>query len=557
MLAALSIRDFLLVDRLDLEFDAGLCVLTGETGAGKSILLDALGLALGGRADASTVRGGRAAVAATFEIDGDHPALRRLACRDIDPPAPGEPLVLRRSVAADGRSRAHVNDQPVSVGALREIGAGLVEMEGRFASHGLLDRAAHRAALDAFGGLGGRLADTRAAWDGMRAAEAGLAEARAGLERLAAESDWLRHARDELAELDPQPGEEEALAERRAVMMNGGRIAEAVAEGLSILSGEDGVRTRLGRALRILERADGLAAGRLGEALAGLERAAGEAAAADELLAEAGAGIDSDPASLQRLEDRLFALRTLARKHRTDVDSLAGLARDFAERLRRLDDGDRDIARLEREAAERRAAYDAAAGALSAARREAARALDEAIAAELPQLRLEAATFATDVSAAGDGDRRDGIDRVRFLVAANPGLPPGPVDAVASGGELARLLLALKVALRGARPVDTLVFDEVDAGVGGATASAVARRLRRLAEDAQVLVVTHSPQVAAHGERHFRIRKTVSGDGRAATAVAALAGDERREEIARMLAGATVTDAARAAADSLIAGARR
>jgi DNA repair protein RecN (Recombination protein N) len=563
MLASLSIRNFVLIDRLDLEFSGGLCVLTGETGAGKSILLDALGLAIGARADASAVRGDgaedgapRAAVTASFELPAGHRAFAELAALDIAPPADGEPLVLRRTVSADGRSRAFIDDQPVSVGALRQVGETLVEIEGQFASHGLLDPASHRATLDAFGGLAPLLAATRAAWDDMRAAEAALTEAKDEIARISGEGEYLRHVHAELAEIGPQAGEDEALSESRALMMNGEKIIEAVELGLAALAGKDGVQGRLSRALRALERANEQSAGLLKEALEALDRTANEAATAEDLLQRALRSVDQDPGRLEQIEERLFALRALARKHNVEVDALPALMESFARKIARLDGADRDITALEEAAAAKRAAYREAAGALSAARRKAAAALDAEIADELPHLRLERARFATAVTASESEGGRDGIDQVRFEVATNPGQPPGPVDRIASGGELARLLLALKVVLSRANRISTLVFDEVDAGVGGATAAAVAERLYRLAGTAQVLVVTHSPQVAARGVTHLRVQKTVTAVGGAestTTAIAALDDAERREEIARMLAGATVTAEARAAADRLMA----
>lgn len=568
MLASLSIRNFVLIDRLDLEFDNGLCVLTGETGAGKSILLDALGLAIGARADASFVRrgetadstdntDGRATITATFEIAPDHPVGRLLAEHDIEPAPEGEPLMLRRTLTADGRSRAWINDQPVSVGALRTVGEALVEIEGQFASHGLLDPASHRAALDAFGGLGGLVASTRTAWDEMREAEARLAEARAEIDRIAEEGEYLRHVYRELADIDPQPGEDSALAETRAVMMNGEKIVEAIEQCLALLNGRDGFHTRLSRAMRGLERANELAAGTLRDLLEALDRTMNEAAMAGDLLGTALNAVDQDPGRLEQLEERLFALRALARKHNTDVELLPALRDQFAQKLDRLDGADRDLAHLEEDFAARRDRYAGLAAELSAARRKTAAALDADISAELPALRLDKARFSSAIATAEPGKGgRDGLDQVRFEVATNPGQPPGPVDKVASGGELARILLALKVALARTNRMDTLVFDEVDSGVGGATAAAVAERLRRLAEGAQVLVVTHSPQVAARGLTHFKVEKSIArrnGADSTVTAISALSPDERREEIARMLAGAKVTEEARAAADSLIA----
>ncbi len=560
MLTALAIRNFVLIDRLDVEFGAGLCVLTGETGAGKSILLDALGLAIGARADAVAVGrdgGQRASVTATFELPDDHPVRRHLAQQDVEIGG-GEPLMLRRTISAEGRSRAFINDQPVSVSALRAVGEILVEIEGQFARHGLLDQANHRQMLDAFGGLGERLDQTRGAWDDMRAAEAELETVRADIERLAKEGDFLRHAHGELAELDPRPGEEAELAEARLVMRRGEKIIEAVDEAVLLFAGDDGIESRLGRAMRAVERADEQAAGRMADALAALERTAAEASAAVEALSAARDAIDRDPGRLAMLEDRLFALRRLARKHDTDVDTLAVLKEEVAGQLAGLDAADQDLARLEERARDARARYATCAAALSSARTAAAAALDEAVAGELPSLRLGGTRFVTSVSSDAPASRgRDGVDQIRFEIASDPDLPFGPIDKVASGGELARILLALRVVLLRSNRIDTLVFDEVDAGVGGATAAAVADRLYRLAGEAQVLVVTHSPQVAARGVSHLQVRRAAgSGNGSDATTtqVVPLSARGRREEIARMLAGAEITDEARAAAGRLMAG---
>ena len=562
MLASLSIRNFVLIDNLDIEFSDGLCVLTGETGAGKSILLDALSLAMGARADASQVRAGadgaeKSTISATFELRADHAIMKRLAGHDIEPPAAGDPLILRRTVTADGRSRAYINDQPVSVGTLRNIGETLIEIEGQFASHGLLDPANHRDALDAFGRHEDMALRVRTAWTALKDAEQALAAARDEIDRIAAEGDYLRHVHAELDEFDPQEGEEAALSESRSLMMNAEKIADAINQSLDVLSGSKGFQQVLSKSMRALERANEQASGLLKPALEAMERTGNEAATASDLLIDALRSTDQDPAQLERIDERLFGLRGLARKHGTDVDSLAALRDEFAAKLERLDDADRDLGRLETEAREARAAYDAAARELHDARLSAAAALDAAINAELPHLRLEKASFATGVTELEpSGWSSHGIDRVTFEVTTNPGQPAGPINKVASGGELARLLLALKVALSTSNRVATLVFDEVDAGVGGATAASVAERLSRLSDGVQVLVVTHSPQVAARGARHFHVMKSISesanGDS-TVTAVTELSSDARREEIARMLAGAKVTEEARAAADSLIA----
>ena len=562
MLASLSIRNFVLVDRLDIDFSRGLCVLTGETGAGKSILLDALGLAIGGRADSSFVRGGsksglKAVITATFDIPGDHEALARLAENDIDIPDGGEPLILRRILTGDGRSRAFVNDQPISAGALRSIGETLIEIEGQFASHGLLDPSNHRNALDSFGRLEKKVAATRDTWNAMTAAEKALATARDEIERIASEGDYLRHVYAEIDEFDPQEGEETELAEARSLMMNSEKIAESINQALETLAGHKGLQTALSKASRSLERANEQAAGTLKAVLESMQITSNEAATTVDLLGDALRSLDQDPTQLERLDERLFGLRALARKHNTSVDSLAELRAEFARKLERLDDADRDLTRLQTEARAARAAYMEASRSLHDARAESAGALDSAINRELPHLRLEKAKFATQVTELAEAAwSSHGIDNVTFDVTTNPGQPAGPINKVASGGELARLLLALKVALSTSNRVTTLVFDEVDAGVGGATAASVAERLSRLSDGVQVLVVTHSPQVAARGARHLHVMKSVEttdGGDNTVTAVTELSAEDRREEIARMLAGAKVTEEARAAADSLIA----
>ena len=562
MLATLSIRNFVLIDNLDIDFSNGLCVLTGETGAGKSILLDALSLAIGARADASQVRAGagsanRANITAAFELPPGHSILSRLTDQDIEQPVEGDPLILRRTLTADGRSRAYINDQPVSVRTLRHVGEALIEIEGQFASHGLLDPANHRDALDAFGRHEHLSEQTGTAWNSLKSAERALAEARDEIDRIAAEGDYLRHVHAELAEFDPQEGEETTLTEARSLMMNAEKIADAINQSLDILSGNKGFQQALSKSMRALERANEQASGMLKPALEAMERTGNEAATATDLLIDALRETDQDPAQLERVDERLFGLRALARKHGTDVDFLAALCDEFAAKLERLDDADRDLSLLEEKAREAQRRFNTTSRELHDARVAAAVALDAAINAELPHLRLEKASFSTGIEELDQsGWSSHGIDRVTFEVNTNPGQPAGPINKVASGGELARLLLALKVALSTSNRVTTLVFDEVDAGVGGATAASVADRLSRLSDGVQVLVVTHSPQVAARGSRHFHVMKSIAetaeGDN-TTTAVSELSDDERREEIARMLAGAKITEEARAAADSLIA----
>ncbi len=557
MLTGLAIRDIVLIDRLDLALAPGLNVLTGETGAGKSILLDALGLALGRRADSGVVRHGavQASVAATFDLAASHPALALLADNGIA--AEGD-LILRRTVGTDGRSRAFVNDQPVGVALLRRIGDTLVEIHGQNDEQGLLDPQVHRTMLDAFGGLTADAAALRGLYAAMREAAAKLAAAREDVRRARSDEDFLRHAATELRTLDPRPGEETALAEQRGVLQHGEKIAEALRDAEGVMAERGGIESRLRVAVRTLERVAPKAGGKLDAALAALDRALTEAGEANAALDAATQSLDMEPAALERAEERLFALRAAARKHNVPVDDLARLRADFEARLGAIEDGGAALAKLEKAAVAAEADYVAGAEALSKARAKTAAKLDKAVARELEPLRLGAAKFWTELTRLDHGDwSAEGIDRVRFLAATNPGTLPGQLSKIASGGELSRFMLALKAALAAKGDAVTLVFDEVDRGVGGATAHAVGERLAALADGVQVLVVTHSPQVAARGAAHWRIAKESRGKGATATTVTSVIGlapDERREEIARMLAGASVTDAARAAAASLMEG---
>ena len=547
MLTSLAIRDVVLIETLDLEFGAGLGVLTGETGAGKSILLDALGLALGSRADSALVRAGRpqAAVSAGFALPGDHPALAWLDENGLAGEA-GEPLVIRRLVRSDGGSRAFVNDQPVSAGLLRELGALLVEIHGQQDDRGLMNPRGHRALLDAYGGLDP--APAAAAWRALREAEEQLAEARRRLDEAERDRDWLGHAVDELARLDPQPGEEEALAGRRAAMQAGARLGEELATIATLLQGSEGGLAALRQAARRLDRIAGEHE-LLGATLAALDRAVIEAADAEDALERAREALAFDPARLEEAEHRLFEIRALARKHKVEADALPALKDELAGRLGAIAAGEERLAGLEAELGAARAAYDREASALGDARRAAAARLDAAVAAELRPLRLDLARFRTAFAEAEPS--ASGRDRVEFEVSTNPGAPFGPLLRIASGGELSRFILALKVALHEEGAVRTIVFDEIDRGVGGAVASAVGERLQRLAASGQVLVVTHSPQVAARGASHLLIEK--SHDGLVTrTGVRALDPGRRREEIARMLSGAEVTDEARAQATRLL-----
>ncbi|MGZ8996509.1 MAG: DNA repair protein RecN [Rhodospirillales bacterium] len=555
MLSALSIRDIVLIDRLDLEFQPGLSALTGESGAGKSILLDALGLALGARAETRLVRHGasQGSVTASFDLDGIHPLFAVLAEQGIA--VDDGTIVLRRIVGADGRSRAFVNDQPVAAGLLRQIGDGLVEIHGQFDNQRLLSPVTHRALLDAFAGLDGVLAEVASAWMEVTAADAALAEAETELTAARCDEEFLRHSLVELDELDPVPDEERALAETRARLMSGEKIVQAMADAARALAGEEplpGAEASIQNAVRPLERIAGLAGGRLDGAIEALGRARGEVMEAQAQIDRALADLDLDPRRLEETEDRLFALRAAARKHGCGVFELPALRQELGERLANLDGGAARLDRLKTEAKAAHEAYDAVAARLGEARRQAAGGLDGEVAGELRPLNLGRAVFRTVVRELPPSDwGAYGKDQVVFEVATNPGSPTGPLSRIASGGELARFMLALKVVLAQADPVPTLIFDEVDAGVGGAVADAVGERLSRLGREVQVLVLTHSPQVAARGAHHWRVRKAI-GEGEALTRIDILDDAERREELARMLAGARITDEARAAAASLL-----
>ena len=554
MLRRLSIRDFVLIRGLDLELGAGLAVFTGETGAGKSILLDALGLALGARAAAGMVARGRerATVTAVFDPPRSDPLHALLAEHGLEAE---DALLLRRTLGADGRSRGFVNDAPVGVALLRRIGGALVESEGQAEPGGLLDPANHLAMLDDFAGHGparARLAAAYAAWRDARAAESAAESARQAARR---EEETLRHAVAELEALAPEAGEEARCAAARARLLNGQKIAEALeAARAELVTGS--VATRLRAAQGAVARGAPPAGGAL-DALAGaLERAAIEAEEAESALAAAAHGLDTDSGRLETVEARLFALRDAARKHGTEPDSLGTLLARLRADLDLADESGERLAALRRATCAAHRAYRETAAALSQARQDAARALDDAVAKELEPLKLGHARFATALDSSDDDATATGIDRCRFMLATDPAAAPAPLAKIASGGERARLLLALRVCLARAAGLSTLVFDEIDRGIGGAVASAVGERLAKLARDVQVLVVTHSPQVAARGDHHYRVARS-AGEGGAATEVAStevglLADAARREEIARMLSGARITREARAAARSLL-----
>jgi DNA repair protein RecN (Recombination protein N) len=550
VLTGLSIRDVVLIETLDLEFGPGLGVLTGETGAGKSILLDALGLALGARADSGLVRHGQgqAVVSVTFDLPSGHPALSLLAENGLDT-EPGEPLVIRRIIKADGGSRALVSDQAASVALLRELGAALVEIHGQHDDRGLLNARGHRALLDAYGRIDTRPCET--AFREWRSAEAALAATRDQAELAARDRDYLEHSVAELQKLNPQVGEEQELAEMRGNMQKGARLAEDIAVAGQLLQGSDGALSLLRQAARRLDRIAGEHE-KLGEALAAIDRAVIEASDAEDRLSEASEALSYDPARLEEAEARLFELRAIARKHRVEPDSLPALTEELAAKLAAIEAGGQNVAALELRVTEKRSAFETAAAELSRLRTAAATRLDLAVAGELAPLKLDASRFRTVIEPLEPAQwSSSGRDRVEFEISTNPGAPFAPLTRIASGGELSRFILALKVALAERGGATTMIFDEIDRGVGGAVASAIGERLHRLSETAQLLVVTHSPQVAARGNQHLLIEKSHEGLV-TRTSVQALDEEKRREEIARMLSGAQVTDEARAQATRLL-----
>ncbi len=546
MLRQLVIRDVVLIDRLTIEFGPGLGVLTGETGAGKSILLDALGLALGMRADSNLVRAGEdaASVSAEFDLPDTHPAASLLDEAGVERDG-GEPLLLRRTLKADGGSRAFIGGAAAPAATLREVGTTLVEIHGQHDDRGLLNPKGHRALLDAFGAIDARPAGR--CWALVSRLSGELAAARQALQDAERDREWLDHAIGEISAMEPCVGEEEDLARVRAEMKAGARIADDLDGLQGLFTGADGGLSALRQSARRLERiAD--AHPLLAEALALVDRAINDTADAETSIARARDALAFSPVDLEAAEARLFDLRGLARKHRVEVDDLQTLLDDLTARRAAIDNGEAQVSALERAVDVARSDFDVAAQALTEARTSSAALLDQAVASELAPLKLEAAQFRTAIAASEPGP--GGLDRVEFLISTNPGAPFGPLVKIASGGELSRFILALKVALAEAGGASTMIFDEIDRGVGGAVASAIGERLSRLSQRSQLLVVTHSPQVAARANHHYRIEK--SHDGGTRTTVRLLNEAERREEIARMLSGAAVTDEARAQAAKLL-----
>ncbi|VAV89792.1 DNA repair protein RecN [hydrothermal vent metagenome] len=553
MLQSLSIRDIVLIEALDLEFGSGLTVLTGETGAGKSILLDSLGLALGNRADSGLVRQGtqKARVTASFEAPNTGSKLTvYLRDNDIDL-EPGEPLIIKRSVKADGGSRAFINDQPCSAALLREVGGRLIEIHGQHDDRGLINPRGHRALLDIFAGVD--TAKISHAFEAWRTAKAKLEQAKVDQEEAEKDREYLEHSVTELSKFAPQAGEEQELALERATMMKGEKLTGDLEAIRCAFEGSEGSLASLRAAARRLDRIS-QDHPLLAEALEALDRAVIEASEAEDKLNAAANALTFDPQRLDDMETRLFELRALARKHRVEPDKLQELLVELEAKQAAISDGGKSLEALEASLAASKTSYIAAAEALRAKRTKAAKALDKAVAGELVPLKLDAARFETLLEALPE-DRwgANGMDRIEFLISTNPGAPLAPLGKIASGGELSRFILALKVALAEEGDAKTIIFDEVDRGVGGAVASAIGERLSRLSKGAQLLVVTHSPQVASKGDAHMLINKSSNG-AVSRTDVKALDDSGRRQEIARMLSGTDVTDEARAQADRLLEG---
>lgn len=556
MLSSLLIHNIVLIERLNVDWHGGLSVLTGETGAGKSIILDSLSLALGGRGDGSLVRSGEEAgsVTAVFDVPSGHAARAVLRANDIGDDGD---IILRRVQRADGRTKGFVNDQPVSAGLMRELGMLLVEIHGQHADRALVDTDSHRLLVDAFGGLDHEADGVGLAYRTWRAKARAFRELRAKIEASENERDYLRAVLDELDALQPEIGEEEQLASRRQAMMSVEKIAGDINDAYEIVSGHASPVPTLSSLLRQLERKREQAPALLDGAIEGLGHALDALDATGAALETAIRETDFDPKELERVEERLFALRAAARKHKVQVDQLPELAVRLTNDLEAIETGEERLAVLEGEERAAFCAFDEKAMRLSALRGDAAGVLADQVMRELPALKLEAARFSVVLTSDSEKPSENGYDTIEFHVQTNPGTRPGGIMKVASGGELSRFLLALKVSLAEKGSAPTLIFDEIDTGVGGAVAEAIGARLARLGGKVQVLSVTHAPQVAARADHHFLISKSaVPGENRVATDLRLLDEERRREEIARMLAGQTITDEARAAAEQLMAGGR-
>ena len=552
MLQSLSIRNVVLIDKLDLEFHSGLSVLTGETGAGKSILLDSLGLVTGSRAEVALIRHGedKLSVTASFNIDSSQRQLLDLL-HEYDIDCSGE-LIIKRSLNRDGKGKIFINDQPVTAKFLKEVGRYLVEVHGQFDNQGLLNPAGHREVLDSYGGYSRLLLKVRQTYGDFCTARRHRREAEENLEQAKIEEDSLRHWVGELQKLSPAAGEEEELSKRRLELMNSEKIIESLSYAYGVLSNGVDVADALRRAQSAVSKADGMTGGKYAEIIDSLEQAQVNASEALNRIEEASANISLDTGELENIETRLFALRDAARKHQVGINDLPQVLEDLKKKLAGIESGEEGLDDLRRREETTRLEYVAAAGELSSARKLAALKLDRCVMSELPPLKMEKARFVTMVIPKDEnGWSENGFDDVSFTVATNPNSPQGPINKIASGGELARFMLALKVNLAETSQVATMIFDEVDAGVGGATAQAVGERLARLADKVQVLVVTHSPQVASRADNHYKVSKSTI-DNITTTKVSELGNEEQCEEIARMLAGEVITDEARAAARVLI-----
>ncbi|MGI9399902.1 MAG: DNA repair protein RecN [Rhizobiaceae bacterium] len=558
MLSRLSIRDIVLVSQLDMDFSSGLTVLTGETGAGKSILLDALSLALGARGDGSLVRSGcnQGVVIAVFDISGDQPVQQLLQENAI---AEDETLILRRVQGADGRTKAFINDSPVSASFLRDLGQRLVEIHGQHDDRALINTNGHKLLVDAFGDLEADRELLKLAWNAWRSCIDDHDELKARLAAGEREAEFLRASVEELSALAPEPGEETTLAERRSLMMKSEKLATDLSDAIDQLSGGGSPIPQLSTLVRKLERKAADVPGLFDNAVEALDGAVNGLHVAQQELETAAREIDFDAGDLERVEERLFALRAASRKFSVPVEELPDLAVRMADNLAAMTSGEEELAALARRVGEMESEYFRLAGTMSGRRSVAAQKLTEMVEQELPALKLEQARFTINMESSKDKAGPDGMDFIEFWVQTNPGTNPGPILKVASGGELSRFLLALKVALANKASAPTLIFDEIDTGAGGAVADAIGKRLGRLAQSVQVLSVTHAPQVAARAQNHFRITKQsqdqaleTEGTGTTSTVVDEITDAERREEIARMLAGATITEEARAAADQLI-----
>lgn len=554
MLTHLSISNVVLIEKLDIDFQSSLCALTGETGAGKSILLDSMGLALGDRADTGLVRKGaeKSTVIATFELDKKHPALAILAEADFEPEVT---MVLRRILTKDGRSKAFVNDQPASVGLLKKLGETLVEIHGQFDTHGLMNTATHKPMLDEYAGLLGQTSNLKNAWQKWQSSDQELTDAEERAEALRAEEEYLRHVVDELIKLAPEEGEEENLAKLKLRLQNREQVLEGLNQAQSHVTGEGSADAMIQKAYRALGRIEDKVGEAAQEMLEALDRASAELGEAMNHIESYASDMNDQEYHLQDVDDRLYAIRSAARKHECRADDLQQKCEEFQAQLETVEAQDDILSDLAIKVDKAKKQYIELAQSIHQARAKFATKLDAEIMAELPPLKLEKARFVTSVKIKPEEEwSENGMDKVEFLIATNPQSDPSPLSKVASGGEMARFMLALKVVLAEIGAANTLVFDEADTGIGGAVAEAVGERLARLGVSKQVLVVTHSPQVAAQAKHHWHISKAdIENSGEVRTSIRPLAeGQERREEIARMLAGAEITQEARAAADRLL-----